>query len=116
MTVMDGFKSTIVVMFIAQVYFIVLYVGAKKHKPHSSFTYLLSAAVLSLIYLALTSASYFFEMPQELATDLYRYGLFVAFPGTILGVIGLRSLVHSFAGISKEPPSNPAPSADKWVE
>jgi hypothetical protein len=62
----------------------------------------------------MTSISYFIEIPQKLATDIYRYGLFFVFPAAILSAIGVRSLVKAYISLAPELPPKPPESIGKW--
>lgn len=96
MTILDGMKLTILLSGAAQIYLLIIYFIAIWKKRHNSFVLLIAGTALSMLYSALTSVSYFIEMPQDIATKLYRYGLFIFFLATLLGVFGVRSLVKAY--------------------
>ena len=115
MTILDGMKISIVFSVIAQILLVIIFNVAMRKRYHISFTYLLIATCISIIYSLLASISYFFEMPQEHATNLYRIGLYLAFPGTILGVVGTWLLVSAFiASTSNSTPVDKSRPTGKW--
>ena len=116
MTVLDGMKLSVVVSVLAQIYLLFVYFSAIRKKSHSSFTILIFATFLSIVSLVMTSISYFIEMSETLATDVYRYGLFIIFPAAILGVVGVRSLVKAYVSSAPEVPPEPPQSSGKWGE
>ena len=114
MTILDGMKLSILFGVAVQLYLLIVYVIANRTKRHKSFFLLISAAALTLVYSALTSASYFIEIPQDIATDLYRYGLFIFFPAAVLGVLGVRSLVKAYIATPHDNQPGKQSSTDGW--
>lgn len=113
MTIADAMKLDIVFFVLAQLFLMTVYLRAMRQRHHASFSMLLLSTVLCIPSLAMVSISYFVEMPQELATNLYRIGLLFAFPSTGLGVVGVRSLVKAYVAVAPESPPPPPPTSER---
>ena len=114
MTILDGMKAVFVVSLVTQLATIGIYLWGNRKRPHSSFKVLLVSAIFTFAYFLFTTVSYFVEISGDLATNLFRYGLFFAFPALLLWAIGMLKLVKCFVVMVPPEPPVPPPNEDKW--
>jgi hypothetical protein len=73
-----------------------VYIWALNKRSHRSLWILLCSSALYVAYYILTGVSYFIDVSERLATNLYRIGTFLAFPAIVLALVGSISLVRAY--------------------